>query len=224
MNEAPSAPSPDPAQVPPTVSLKSFRLNTTDDRATPVWDMSQERVFMETLMNQRFNFFLVFIGLILNAAVNSQDDTYFRGILVLGSVIALLLTWPIFRAHRKLDTIFLLLKKDVLHPLAFVDSQHKGGWSARWLLGWGIPGLAAFILVVLAVAAICGGIDRPGKRSQALASEHMAVLESRIAATSQELIRLQDQTRGIHSIGESTAALQRELDELRAMVTKPQSK
>jgi predicted HTH transcriptional regulator len=35
-------------------------LRHTRDRASPVWDMSQERVFLESLMNQRFNFFVFF--------------------------------------------------------------------------------------------------------------------------------------------------------------------
>ena len=38
------------------------------DEKPPVWDMSQERAFIETLLNQRFNFFLAFFSLVIVGA------------------------------------------------------------------------------------------------------------------------------------------------------------
>ena len=46
------------------------------DSSGPVWDMSQERVFIETLLVQRLNFFLIFTGFVITGALNSKTQTY----------------------------------------------------------------------------------------------------------------------------------------------------
>lgn len=132
---------------------------------------------METLMNQRFNFFLIFSGLVVNASVNSQDATYFKVILIVGALIAALMAWPIFRAHQKMNTIFSQLKGDLRHPISFVDQQHEKKWSARWVIGWGIPLLTTAALAIFALLAFCGIASPPKMLTQNLTNERIARLE-----------------------------------------------
>lgn len=135
---------------------------------------------MESLMNQRFNFFLIFSGLVVNASVNSQDVDYFKGILIAGALIAALMAWPIFRAHQKMGTIFKLLKEDPRHPMTFVDRLHDKKLSARWVIGWGIPLLTTVALTLFALLAFCGIVSPPKVLSQTLTNERIAHLEATV--------------------------------------------
>ena len=77
------------------------------DRTSPVWDMSQERVFIETLLNQRFNFFLIFFSLVLAGAINAKEQLHFQLVLSLGTVICFLFASVLRRSQQKLDLIIL---------------------------------------------------------------------------------------------------------------------
>lgn len=93
------------------------------DKASPVWDMSQERVFLETLLNQRFGFFVVFFGVVIAGAANAKVQQHLTIILTLGFVIELLL-WPlIYRAQYKLDLIVEYLTSDESHPMTIIDEE-----------------------------------------------------------------------------------------------------
>lgn len=48
------------------------------DKTSPVWDMSQERAFIENLLGQRFNFFLVFFSLTVAGSVNAKAQIHLQ--------------------------------------------------------------------------------------------------------------------------------------------------
>jgi hypothetical protein len=124
-------------------------------RFPPEWNMSQERAFMEQIMNQRFNFFLVFFSVICAGALNSKSHQHFF-VLVLGAVLSFLLAWTIFRAHCKLDWILRFLSSDKSHPYTIVNDAHSKRWSARGLIGWFIPIVCTLVLILGACFAYMG--------------------------------------------------------------------
>ena len=186
-------------QVQPTSTAEppKYRLNRKPADGTPIWDMSQERAFMETLMNQRFNFFLVFVALILNAAVNSESERYFKWILTIGCAIAALLGWTILRAHLKMNTIFMVLKKDDFHPLKFVDDQHNLRFSARWILGFGIPCMAVVILILMAIGAWFEWMPSPKMQNRNKTEELLKTQADTNAAIAQEIAKLHEELQAL---------------------------
>lgn len=61
------------------------------DRLSPVWDMSQERMFIENLLCQRFNYFLIFFSLTIAGFSNAKNEWIGETMLILGAVIITML-------------------------------------------------------------------------------------------------------------------------------------
>jgi len=80
------------------------------DTTSPVWDMSQERMFIENLLSQRFNYFLIFFSLCVAGFANAKNSIYAEIILILGAVIITLFAMVLKRSQQKLDLIFKNLK------------------------------------------------------------------------------------------------------------------
>ena len=124
------------------------------DKTSPVWDMSQERMFMENLLNQRFNFFLVAFAFVLAAAVNSKVQLHLQLILTLGAAISFLFALVLWRSQRKLDLILKDLFTDPSHPASIINDR-AGTGSRRHLIGFVIPPLCCATLTVGAALAWC---------------------------------------------------------------------
>jgi len=113
---------------------------------SPVWDGSQERAFIESVLNQRFNFLLVFVSLILAGAINAHAWPIVQTIvLTFGTIISGGISITIQRAHHKLGLIMEILKRDKTHPFTIIDNA-AGGRTVRWIIGWFIPLLCFFTL------------------------------------------------------------------------------
>lgn len=123
------------------------------DKKSPVWDMSQERSFIETLLNQRFNFFLVFFSLVIGGGINAKTQLQLQLILTLGSIIVVLLSLVIARTQRKLDLIIDDLKTDPSHPLKIIDDLAGPSGSKRHIIGYWIPPLCSAALVLGSILA-----------------------------------------------------------------------
>lgn len=133
------------------------------DVSSPVWDMSQERAFMENLTNQRFNFFLIVFGFVINGAINSKIIIFQKIILIFGTILCLMLALSIYRVHIKLKLILCALKKDNTHPVKIIDDELKSETesvkklipvkirSVRKLIGWQIPLMCTFCLFVMTI-------------------------------------------------------------------------
>jgi hypothetical protein len=121
------------------------------------WDMSQEREFLENLLCQRFNFFLVVFGGVVAGVVGTHDEKSWLIVLWSGAIVLWLMTRTLWRAQYKLNLIFDDLKAtDPEHPAVRIDRK-AGGFSARNLIGYWIPigcslvTTAAIVLVYLGV-------------------------------------------------------------------------
>ncbi len=90
---------------------------------SPVWDTSQERAYMENLLNQRVGFFLVFFALVVAGAVNAKTRELQLAILASGLLIAALLYLPICRASAKVDLLVKALLACRSHPAKLADDQ-----------------------------------------------------------------------------------------------------
>ncbi len=91
------------------------------DEKSPVWDMSQERVFIETLLNQRFNYLIVFFSVVIAGAINTGNELHFKIILTIGALVSYLLFSSLQRSKVKLDLIIEDLKSDPSHPVKVID-------------------------------------------------------------------------------------------------------
>lgn len=128
----------------------------TRDKTSPVWDMSQERVFMETLLNQRFNFLTVLFCFSLAGALNAKSQIHFQWLLFVGAVCCAAFSTVLERAQRKLDIILDDLNSDASHPVAIVNKRIGSGGSRRRLVGIWMPRLFVAVLGSAAVLAFSG--------------------------------------------------------------------
>lgn len=123
------------------------------------WTMSDERAFMENLLCSRFNFFLVFVSLIIAGAVSTENPVHFKIVLVFGALISLPLAGTIWRTQRKLNIAlndYLFRESD--HPakkLKDACNKKKGMPSMRNWIGYWIPLACCTLLVIGAVLALC---------------------------------------------------------------------
>lgn len=128
---------------------------------TGAWSLSDERSHMETLLNQRLNFLLVFFGLILAGAMQAPSRSYFTGILLLGLVITVPLSLGVVRAHVKFDVALRRLLCQPGHPARWVDAQVSRRWGMRGLVGVGVPLVLVLVLWAATVAACLGYLSPP---------------------------------------------------------------
>jgi len=125
----------------------------TRDRESPVWDMSQERVFIENLLNQEFSFFLVVFSIVLAGALNAKVQFHLEIVLTLGSIVIVLLSTVLARTEEKLDLILADLFADPSHPATIINERAKRGGSRRRLIGLWLPRLCSAVLILAAVLA-----------------------------------------------------------------------
>lgn len=123
------------------------------DKTSPVWDMSQERVFIEQLLNQRFNFFLVVFSLVIAGAINSKQQIHLQIILTIGLTLELSLASLLGRSQEKLDLIIHDLCSDPSHPVTIINSRAEPKGSRRRLVGIWIPRACCAVLFVATVLA-----------------------------------------------------------------------
>jgi hypothetical protein len=130
------------------------------DKASPVWDMSQERVFEENLLSQRFNFFLLFFSLVVTGSVNAKTQVLFNTILGIGSLVCVLLAVVLAHTQQKLDLILKDLFTDESHPATIIDRRvMKGGMSRRRMIGLYIPWICCIILIIGLALALAGVVE-----------------------------------------------------------------
>jgi hypothetical protein len=141
-------------------AARSYLSAQERDERSPVWDMSQERVFTETLLHQRFNFFLVVFGAIVAASVNARTEAQLRAFLTGGTVLSVLLFVVLVRTQRKVLLIRRALLADEGHAYTVIDRLAKNRWTkildqAR-IVGYVIPALCVSTLITLTTMAFCG--------------------------------------------------------------------
>ena len=126
------------------------------EKASPVWDISQERAFMETIVGQRFNYFMVFFSLVMAGGVNARDDYLLQSLVfTIGTIALTMLSSVLARAQQKLDLILVSLFRDPTHPATIINEQAKGG-SRRKMIGYALPRFCLCSLTGLSVLAWLG--------------------------------------------------------------------
>ncbi len=129
--------------------------------SNPEWTLSEEREFMENLLNQRFDFLLVFYALVIAGAVSANSQLQFSIILIVGAVVCLFLGLSIYRANTKLTLIIDRIFQDPTHIVTQINEEAKkmrgrSLFSVRWIIGWFIP-LLCFVTLASAGVLACLG-------------------------------------------------------------------
>lgn len=120
------------------------------------WYMSQERAYLEPLLNQRVNFLLVFFSLVVVGAVNAKSVQHFQIVLGLGAFVCWLLTVAIWRAQEKVDLILKdIFDTDKTHPATIINSRAKGG-SRRRIVGFWVPMVCSVAITLGLILSYCG--------------------------------------------------------------------
>jgi hypothetical protein len=81
------------------------------------WDMSQERAFIENLLCQRFNFFIVIFSLVIAGAASANTKAKLVSILWVGATLCVLLALATYRVYVKLIWILRHLHAISDHPV-----------------------------------------------------------------------------------------------------------
>ncbi len=132
----------------------------SDERAPSKWDMSNERAFIENLLSQRFNFFLVFFTLVVAGSLSAKTQVHLQIVLTFGAVICWLLSLTLFRSQEKLDLILADLFHDESHPAKVINDRAKGR-SRRRIVGYYIPILCCLFLTGGALLSIFSIVSVP---------------------------------------------------------------
>lgn len=120
------------------------------------WSMSKEREFIETLVGQRFNFFLIFFSLVINGSVNARTQVNLQIILTIGMLVCWMIAYTLIVANKKLDLILQHLEPD--HPFKTIDARVHGVTGRHWIGFW-IPFFCSSILTLGAVLSWCNCIS-----------------------------------------------------------------
>jgi hypothetical protein len=112
--------------------------------------MSQERAFLENLLSQRFNYFLLFYSITVAGFVNAKNVIYAQIVLTSGALIVSLLACVLLRSQQKLNHILKDdLFKDISHPAKIIDDLAAGKvGSKRNYIGIVIPIICSTILIL----------------------------------------------------------------------------
>ena len=86
------------------------------------WDVNQERIFSETLMQTRFNFFLVLFAAWIIAVQSIKEKIPKLVFLGFGIAICILLWLAIWRIAQKVMPAIDIIWKDQTHPSTQVDA------------------------------------------------------------------------------------------------------
>jgi hypothetical protein len=125
------------------------------------WDLSQERVFIENLFCQRFNFFIVIFSLVVAGSAGANTQIKLCSILWIGEVLCILVALTIYRIYVKLIWILRTLHRIPDHPVALSGVAAKklgmrGLFGVNGIIGFIIPVMCCLILLLGAILASIG--------------------------------------------------------------------
>jgi hypothetical protein len=116
-------------------------------------ELSDERVFLENLVQTRFNFFIVTYGIVLVYGLSSADLKRCVVILVVGAIVLAALALAIYRIHIKLDFTLKLLhhyRSSVSVTQAGIRPYPFSSVSATDIIGFYVPIYGSATLLILA--------------------------------------------------------------------------
>lgn len=148
---------------------------------TPIgsWDLSQERQFMENLLCQRFNFFIVLFSLVIAGAASANTQPKLVAILWIGFTLCSLVGLTVYRNFVKLIWILRELHAVPGHPVRVAGEGVRAKYGARALFGVNpiigivMPVACSTLLLIGAIAAMNERIlaNEPTQTNRAISSK-----------------------------------------------------
>lgn len=129
------------------------------ERISPVWDLSQERVFTMTILNQRVAFFLAFFSIVIGGSLNAKTQLHMQIILVVGAIVLWLLWFPIHYTQIRASRILVLIREDEFHPYSVITKQlPRRQKNVSALLTYSLTTICCASLTIGAVLALAGSL------------------------------------------------------------------
>lgn len=117
-------------------------------------EYSREREHIEKVIGDRFNFLIVFVGVVFAGLVASDSWPKRLVLGVIGLVVSFAMLIAIERAQTKFNLLFARIKAEFnCHPASEIDDAAGSSGSARWILGSGLPCFFAMCFLVAATVA-----------------------------------------------------------------------
>ena len=135
--------------------MPNISLEERDQKA-PVWDMSQERIFIYTLLNQRIQFLILFFSIVVAGAINATSQERIEIILIFGTMISWLLGIAIVRTQSRLTKILNILAQDPTHPFTIVSLETNQKHRIQPLISYIIPAICATSLTIGSILVMLG--------------------------------------------------------------------
>ena len=114
----------------------------------------EERMFIENLVNQRFNFLMILFGLILATSYQIDNPLYLDMILIISFFVLSSLSITIFRAQVKLDYSLDWIFKNILDHAATQIHENVKGISVRKLIGYHLPFIFSVICYIILILSL----------------------------------------------------------------------
>ena len=148
--------------------------------------MDDERQYLENLLNQRFNFYLVFVSFFLFGIFGGSLGNMERGIaLVIGAFISLFIALAVLRTRMLVEEALNDLRELHRHPYGTLykrlkdKEKYKTKWY--WPFNWygplrtsannyiaTVPWLVTMLLLALAIFSLVSGSDTPAEANTTL--------------------------------------------------------
>lgn len=108
--------------------------------------LDEERIHMENLVNNRFNYLMVILAIIIAGILNSKSPSQARILFIFGSTISIGLTWTILRAQKRFDVLIDKIHEDQSHAATYSKAKadescifNPAKYSARKIIGYVFP-------------------------------------------------------------------------------------
>jgi len=122
----------------------------------PVWDISQERVFVFTLVNQRLQFLILFFSIVVAGAINTQSLAHMQFVLILGAIISWLFSAVIVQTQTRLTSILNIIEEDPTHPYTIVTTRTGQKQRIQPLVSYIIPVICSLTLTIGSILSLFG--------------------------------------------------------------------
>ena len=140
-------------------------IETQKDQKELGWSYFSEREFVENLVSQRFNYFIVVFSLFITASATVKDVKSLIIILCLGIITLSVIGFTIYRTHVWLDIVFKILHNlpEKNHLFKIIrEEQEESKWikrhhgSVNKMIGIYIPLFCCLSLIIGLILVLTG--------------------------------------------------------------------
>lgn len=123
-------------------------------------ELNAERVFLEQLLQQRFNFFILAFSLVVAGGTAASTLSKLNFVLAVGFVLCLLLGCCVYRAFVKVETALFLLHQfehSCMHKVAdLANTRWPLSFKTNDLMGYVVPILVLGVIAIWSLLANWG--------------------------------------------------------------------